>query len=59
MREVCENCAHCSESYPSFVISCDKHGHRIKNDEEESCKDFLAGDDAKSEMEDKNNDSIP
>lgn len=36
----CFNCAFCSEGYPSFVDTCDKDNHVVKNVYSEKCGDF-------------------
>ena len=40
MEKCCYNCAWCSESYPSFVDSCDMDGRVIKDVYTEVCEKF-------------------
>ena len=46
----CINCAYCSESYPSFIVSCDRDGHIVQCEEKEGCVDFIISEDADMEL---------
>lgn len=42
MTKACMNCIYCSESYPSFIDSCDVNDREIKDVENEWCDKFIA-----------------
>lgn len=39
--KVCFNCAFCSESYSSFVDTCDVDDHVVRDVCHETCENFL------------------